>query len=248
MIDTLGDRIKSYENVSRSYLMRRNPVMLRCDGKSFHNFTKNFNRPFDQDIITAMVYSALCVAEEIQGFKIAYIQSDEASFVLTDYEEITTQGWFDYNVNKMVSISAALMSVAFNRKIKELKPNVTKDVVFDSRAFSVPKDEVANALLFRQKDWERNSLQMYCRSFFSHKELEGKKKEDMHEMLHKIGKNWTNNLPDQIKNGTFLVKTESGIVARYDILPKYDSISKIVNPLVGIFETTITFGVNNEDQ
>ena len=41
-----------------------------------------------------------------------------------------------------------------------------KSAYFDSRAFNIPKEEVVNYFLFRQKDWERNSLSMYARTFF----------------------------------------------------------------------------------
>ena len=38
--DSLGDRMKQYEYVTRNYLTRKLPVILRLDGKSFHSFTR----------------------------------------------------------------------------------------------------------------------------------------------------------------------------------------------------------------
>lgn len=38
--DSLGDRMKGYENISRIYLTRRTPVIIRIDGKAFHSFTR----------------------------------------------------------------------------------------------------------------------------------------------------------------------------------------------------------------
>ena len=40
--DSLGDRMKRYEYVSRNYLTRRVPVIIRIDGKAFHTFEKAF--------------------------------------------------------------------------------------------------------------------------------------------------------------------------------------------------------------
>lgn len=38
---TLGDRMKNnYENISRYYLTRRMPVIIRLDMKAGHTFTK----------------------------------------------------------------------------------------------------------------------------------------------------------------------------------------------------------------
>ena len=31
--DNLGDRMKTYENVTRTYLTRRTPIIIRIDGK-----------------------------------------------------------------------------------------------------------------------------------------------------------------------------------------------------------------------
>jgi tRNA(His) guanylyltransferase len=228
-IDSLGDRIKRYEAVTRNYAVRRMPVVIRVDGKAFHTFTRHSDKPFDQRIINSMLNAAMDTASNIQGFKVGYVQSDEATFVLTDYDSLTTNGWFDYNLQKMVSISAAMMSVSFIQHYQ-----TDKLPVFDSRAFNVPKEDIINVLLWRAKDWERNSLQMYSSSFFSHKELHGKKRADKHEMLHGIGKNWATDIPTQHKNGTFILRTEDGIISRDDILPDYIDIKNAVYPLIDV--------------
>ncbi len=44
----LAKRMKEYEHVSKTKLIRRLPVILRLDGKSFHTFTKGFQKPFDE--------------------------------------------------------------------------------------------------------------------------------------------------------------------------------------------------------
>ena len=38
--DELGKRMKKYESVSKTVLMRRTPVIIRIDGKAFHTFTR----------------------------------------------------------------------------------------------------------------------------------------------------------------------------------------------------------------
>lgn len=227
--DSLGYRMKSYEFVYKDSLIKKIPVIVRVDGRAFHTLTRNFDKPFDLNFINTMVSSSLYLASNMQGFKLAYIQSDEASFLLTDCETDKTQGWFDYNRQKIISISASLMTAAFNSlyKFEENFP------VFDSRAFNIPKEDVLNYFLWRAKDWKRNSLQMYSRAYFSHKELQNKKQEDMHEMLHSIGKNWSD-LPQILKNGTFLYKSEDGKISiRNDVLPKYEALSETFENLIG---------------
>lgn len=223
---SLGDRIKSYEKVNRYSLTKRTPVMIRVDGRAFHTSTSQFNKPFDNNFIHTMIASANYVAEEMQGFKVAYIQSDEVTFCITDYDTIDTQGWFDYDLSKIVSITASLMSAAFNRFSHQYANCMYP--VFDCRAFNVPKEDAVNAFLWRAKDWTRNSIQMYARSLFSHKQLHKKSIKEIHEMLHKIGKNWATNLTDKQKNGTFLILNNGAIEDRADILPNYQNINDAI--------------------
>lgn len=223
MSDSLGDRMKRYENVYRLQAIRRLPLIVRVDGRAFHSLTRSCEKPFDKNFINAMVTSALFVAEEMQGFRLAYVQSDEVTFYLSDTETLETQPWFDNTLFKIVSIAAALMSVEFTAYFL---PSST--AVFDARAFTVPPEEVTNCFLWRAKDWERNSLQMYARSFFSHKELHLKNREAIHEMLHSIGKNWATDLSEQEKNGTFIQRTDDGYMMRCDVLPTFQAINELI--------------------
>ena len=205
MNDSLGDRIKgNYEARARHYLTRRTPVVIRVDGRAFHTYTQGFKRPFDGRIIDAMVIAATQVYTEMQGCKMAYIQSDEVSFVLTDYDGLNTEAWFDYCQNKIESISAALMSVAFHKAMR--LANHKELVVFDARAFNIPESEVANYFLWRAKDWLRNSVQMLAQSVFSHKELQGLNIRECLGLLRSRGHDWDELLEDE-KYGTFIAGT-----------------------------------------
>lgn len=228
----LGDRMKRYEDVSRYYLTRRTPVIIRVDGRAFHTLLRGTEKPFSRFFISIMQNAAGLLADSIQGLKLVYVQSDEASFLLTDYDEINTQGWFDYNLSKMISISAAGMAANFELFSSQLWPQPFSGMgIFDSRVFNIPKEEVANYFLWRAKDWQRNSLSMYARSFFSHKQLINKNSAEVHEMLHGIGKNWTTDLDDRLKNGSWLIKDQGW---RFDILPSYPDISAVIDSLVRI--------------
>jgi len=247
-MDSLGDRMKCFENANRTYLTRKVPVLCRCDGQAFHTYTRGLDKPFDQDLIDMMATAALNTAMSMHGCEAAYVQSDEVTFLLCDFQDIKTEPFFDYNVQKLVSTSAALMTAHFIREVMLSRgtkfSSKTPTPTFDSRVFNIPKEDTLNAILWRMKDWERNSLFMYAAAFFSHKELMHKNKEAKHEMLHEIGKNWTTDLPAQQRNGTFFVKlrTEDGCgwEKRCDILPNYTSISEafkeLPNPCLNCLE------------
>lgn len=229
--DSLGNRMKAYEKASRPFLTKRTPVILRIDGRAFHTFTRNCEKPYDTRLIKSMVEAVCAVAMDMQGFKLGYIQSDEASFLITDYDDINTQGWFNYNLSKMISISASVMTANFNEEFRRYCPD-SPFATFDSRAFNISPMDVSNYFLWRGKDWARNSLQMFCRSFFSHKQLNNKNREDMHEMLHSIDKNWITDTSFQERNGTFISKSTVGMLKTYNILPDYQSINEIVEKVL----------------
>ena len=231
---TLGDRMKNnYENISRYYLTRRMPVIIRIDGKSFHTFTRGFKKPFDDVFVKTMQETMKYLCENIQGCVLGYTQSDEISLVLTDYAELTTNAWFGNNLQKMCSVSASMATMAFN-KIFSHNINVDseyagchyfaweKGAMFDARAFNIPKEEVCNYFIWRQQDATRNSIQSVGQANFSQKELHGKSCNDIQDMLMtQKSINW-NDYATTLKRGSCCIKIDDGIT-------KYDEIGNICN-------------------
>lgn len=232
--DSLGDRMKKYEEASKSLsiLIPRMPAIIRLDGRAFHSYTKNCTRPYDEDLHNAMNQTAMQLCKEISGAEIAYVQSDEISILLNNYKTRGFQPWFDGKVQKMVSVSAAIASAKFTEESKNIRskqvcscgarivleshkmdcPHKTLKAkiypaTFDSRIFVIPREEVSNYFIWRQQDNSRNSIQMLARSLYSHKELENKKTPDLQEMCFQKGKNW-NDLPTHLKRGRCIFKVE----------------------------------------
>lgn len=228
--DSLGDRMKQYEGIPKTSLMRRNPVIIRIDGKAFHTFTRGFQRPFDDVLIKSMQETMKYLCENIQGCKLGYCQSDEISLLITDYETINTAAWFDYQVQKMCSIAASMATLAFNRIFEEQVAGIDfdwsmgveginseylsvlykareKGAMFDARCFSIPKEEVCNYFLWRQNDCVRNSIQMVGQANFSHKELQNKSCDEIQDMLMtQKNINW-NDFDTVKKRGSCCTKT-----------------------------------------
>lgn len=208
---------ENYENRQRHYLTRRIPVIIRIDGKAFHTYTKDLQKPFDDGLIEDMNETAIYLCQNIQGAKCAYVQSDEISILVTDYDDVNTQAWFDYDQSKVESISASLATGKFNqlrleREHREVESvgdneNLTRITLahFDSRAFNIPKEEVANYFLARQKDAVKNSISSVAQSLYSHKELEGVNSNQKQELIFQKGINW-NNFDSGKKRGRFIIK------------------------------------------
>lgn len=115
MRDDLGDRIKDfYESRTKHFLPRRTYTVIRIDGKAFHTYTKGLKKPFDKGLMDDMDSTASFLCQNIQGAKLAYVQSDEISIVLTDFDSLQTDAWFDGNIQKIASISASIATAIFN--------------------------------------------------------------------------------------------------------------------------------------
>lgn len=226
MKDELGDRMKSqYEDRTRYLLPRRTYTIIRLDGKAFHTLTKGFARPFDQDLINIMDATAKTLCEEVQGVKIAYVQSDEISLVLTDFEGPKTNAWFDGNVQKMASVSSSIATAAFNRALRtalylannqsgdvskyHTNKNAIKTATFDSRVFTIPDfTEAKNYLIWRQQDCTKNSISQVAQSLYSHKELHGQNGANKQDLIHAKGQNW-NDYPAGQKRGRCIVRVQT---------------------------------------
>jgi tRNA(His) 5'-end guanylyltransferase len=201
--DSLGDRIKRYEAASRPFLTPNMPVLIRVDGKAFHTWTKGFDRPFDMPLIQAMQQATKSTARQMQGFKLAYTQSDEATFLITDTDRLESQPWYGYSANKLVSVTASMFTAYFNKAIGNpaLSP-----AFFDARAFNVPFEDAANVFIWRQRDWARNSVMMCAQWHYSHGKLQGKKSSEAQEMMFRDFRfNWAD-LEPVLKNGTFVTR------------------------------------------
>lgn len=231
--DALGTRMKTfYEQIPKFKLYRRTPVAIRIDGKAFHTFTRGFAKPFDSVLGNAMVRTMEYLCQNIQGCVFGYTQSDEITLILIDYQTFETDAWFDYEIQKICSISASMATMAFNKYFAEeaqdyidgidpifiTDPEIKlidtyerareKGAMFDARCFNIPKEEVTNLVFWRQLDAARNSVQMVGQANFSHNELQGCSCNVIQDMLHEQrGINW-NDFPTRWKRGVAWRKGE----------------------------------------
>lgn len=203
--DSLGDRMKIFEKAAKSSLPIRMPVIIRLDGNSFHTYTKGCKKPVDENLVYCMNETAKYLCNNIQGCKLAYVQSDEISLLLVNYDSLVSQPWFGNSVQKMCSISAGMASSIFTSLSGRIFDGSMKVATFDSRVFVLPKEEVCNVFIWRQQDAIRNSVQMLARSMFSHKKCDKKNQNDLKEMCKAEGTDW-DYLPQSQKVGRCIVK------------------------------------------
>lgn len=249
---TLADRQKEYEDVTRFKLPRKSYIICRCDGNAFHTYTSKLPRPFDYDLIHDMDETAKYLCKNIQNVKFAYVQSDEISLFMYENGQ-DTQPWFDNTLQKMTSIAAAKATSEFNRlrysrALKNLIDNQGKDhamlikqgesegmlnffnsiktAEFDARFWVIPSAiEVYNYFLWRQRDATKNSISAAAQSMFSHKLLE--KKNSLHkiDMMKEAGVDW-NDYSNGVKYGRFIEKVTYINGQPGKILKKFDDMER----------------------
>ena len=223
---SLGDRMKEYEWVTKSYIMRRTPTIIRVDGNAFHKFTKRLSVDLDptesygpgHKFHASMINAAFAVFANMQNCVFAYTQSDEISFLLRDWDKHETQQWFGGGLQKMASIAAGMTTAKFIHSFNN-EFDFYPHVWFDARVFNLPYYEVDNYFIWRQQDATRNAIQMIARKHFSHKELIGKSGSEIQEMLfHKYDCNF-NDYATWKRRGTAIYKDNDGMIKIDEEIP-----------------------------
>ena len=125
----LRDRMKKYEDTSKLILLDNLPIVTRVDMKNGRGVTSRLYEPFDNVFLSAMEYTMINVAANMQCCKFAYTQSDEISFIIYkgDLEEnYDTQVFYDGKVQKICSLAGSLSTFYFNRYINALVKDLTE--------------------------------------------------------------------------------------------------------------------------
>jgi tRNA(His) 5'-end guanylyltransferase len=215
---SLGDRMKGYEGVTRSKVMRRTPTIIRIDGKAFHTWTKHLkhidpkleNEPFSDVMHRCMMSTTKQLVDNMQNAVLGYTQSDEISILLNDWKKLTSDQWFDGGIQKIASVSASMATAYFNKAydsmVGNLKPAGLSPALFDARVFNVPKEDVVNYFIWRQQDASRNSVQMLGRHYFSHKQLHKKNVSEINDMLYTEHEVMWNQIDTWKKRGSCAVR------------------------------------------
>jgi len=215
----ISTRMKSYEDNAR---LDKGAAIIRIDGKGFHTWTKKIGaeRPFDSVVHECMVHATKKVAEEMQGFRLAYTQSDETTFLLSNMKE-KEGAWFDYKVQKIASITSSLFTYYFNNHYELARftrgyPDVP--AFFDARAFSMPVEDAANVFVWRQQDWQRNSVQMLGHYWMGHRAMQGLNRDTVIKKLETDYNKFWGKLAGWKKYGTFVVPFDNLLLTRHEWL------------------------------
>ena len=222
-METLKEKCQTLRAKYDVSMPKKTYVMSAIDGRAFSRLIKNkYEKPFDDKFINMMNEVAIYVCKNVQGCKFAYTQSDEITFVLTDFETEETSAFFDYRLCKMLSIIPSLATAKFNQlvalnlldtpcsseDIKQIIKHMSL-AQFDCKVWNTDNfNDVFAYFLWRQIDCVRNSKQQAAQTYLPHKELVGKHTDEQVQMLlEKKGIDW-NEYSDGKKYGRFIYKEQ----------------------------------------
>lgn len=149
--DDLEDRMRDLEWFHSLRVLSGTWPVIRVDGRSFTRLCdRNFERPFDPKFHAYMARTAEALLTELHGLY-AFVESDEISVLLP----VETQ-LFGREVEKLVSISAAIASATFSLQLGTAAQ-------FDSRIWVGPSPtHVVDYFQWRQADATRCCLNGWC--------------------------------------------------------------------------------------
>lgn len=191
---SIGHRMKKYEDSTRSVLPIRMPAILRLDGRAFHTFCKDLPKPYCPELREAMVQAATVLLKDCGG-RLAYIQSDECSILLIDYNKFNSQPWLGGVVQKIVSVAASVFTEEFAHARRHRFPDweePSRPAYFDARVYPIPERDVENYFLWRQQDCFRNAISSISQTHWSQRQLHGESTESLRAHLEEIGDPETN--------------------------------------------------------
>lgn len=204
--------VRLYESDDK--LLPRTYIVVRVDGRGFHQFSKryNFDKPNDKAALTCMNKAAEGVLRNVQDIFMAYGQSDEFSFAFLKETNL-----FERRASKLISTVVSTFTAhyisAFGT-INNLDPNFLP--TFDARTVLYPDlQTLRDYFAWRQVDCHINNL--YNTTFWTlvlkgnvspndaETQLCGTVSADKNEILFsKFGINY-NNEPEMFKKGSLLV-------------------------------------------
>lgn len=203
---------RDYEDALRVRLPFRVFAIVRVDGRAFHSFTRELERPYSRVLANALDEAAVRLCSEMTGCCFAYGQSDEYSFLMTDLGPNAAPLWFDGNIQKIASVSASVFTAAFARAYCS-----PRAATFDARVLLISqRSDVSSYFVWRQLDASANSLNMLASAHYAHEELLGKSTAEKHELLHAKGLNWAKE-PVDFKRGRVARPSERGWIVDREI-------------------------------
>jgi len=223
--ESLGDRMKAYEEGTRSYIDHKTPLVMRLDGHCFSKFTRGLKKPYEEWLHKIMVKVTAQLVNDYNAV-LGFTQSDEITLVfLPQMLDGAYQPYiFNNQIQKLVSLAASnatniftmeLLTLIHTKQIvpEDYKPQTFEKLsrpraYFDARIFNVPSlTECYNNVYWRSTyDCIRNSISMTAQTHFPHKALQNLSTKQLLQKLKDEKQLDWEEMDPEFKYGTFIKK------------------------------------------
>lgn len=194
--ETLSDRMKRFEKQFEHSITPDKAIIIRLDGHCFSKRTNGFNKPFDERFSDCMIKTATDLLLTWHPSTV-YTHSDEITLIFPPSDIIGYTHPFNGRVNKLVSVIASECTIFFRKNLKNInksgkykeligKEMINRNWSFDGRVIVFERDqlyEVANNIIFRQRDCKRNMISGMAREKFGKKNIYGKNTGELMKLL-----------------------------------------------------------------
>ncbi len=153
MSQTLHQRMISYEDSNTHRIIRRIPLIIKIDGRSFSRTTQNIQKPFCHKTMAMFNATMLALAKQIDGAVFGYQYSDKIFLVLRNDRSEDEDPWFGNDIQSMCSTAASMATYEFMNQLWEIDnpPNLEGSIAFKAKVFAVPNiTEVINYIIYQQ--------------------------------------------------------------------------------------------------
>lgn len=162
MIPTNKDKLKEFENNYNFRLVKKLPLAIIINGRSFKKTTSIIEKPYDVLLSEILGATMIKLSSEVDGTVFAYSFNDEIILISRNDQFEETQLWYDGNLQKICSATSSIATSVFSNYALRNNINLVGDPTFTSQVFVLPNiDEVVNMLIFKQQQ------SLYTSVFFS---------------------------------------------------------------------------------
>lgn len=180
--------MKDYEVYSSLKVPKNSKIIIRLDGRSFHQLARDLNlaKPYDENFYK--VISEVCedLFKEFSPIFV-YAFSDEISLL---FDNVPFNGRVEKINSVIASFAASSFVIHYNTVFK-------KPPAFDSRIIPISDDDILSYFKWRQDESWRNCVNSHGIAFLkskysddvSNEKIKGMNLSDIHELLFKKGMN-----------------------------------------------------------
>ena len=201
--------MKDYEVYSSLRVPKNSKIIIRLDGRSFHQLASDLNlvKPYDENFYNVMSEVCEDLFKEFSPLFV-YTFSDEISLL---FDKVP----FDGRIEKINSVIPSFTSSSF---VIHYDTDFKKPPAFDSRIIPIQDEDIIKYFRWRQYEAWMNCVNSHGISFLKNKysnteandKIKGMKLNEIHDLLFKNGIN-LNNVDTYKKRGIGIYRKQKKI-------------------------------------